>query len=135
MGILTKSTNTTSRFQDKITSEEKQRTEFYANIGFYAEFTDPEGNCSMEFVSLPVNIGLDTIQPIKIGKPTGSTGQQRMIASNELLAKLQQACTTLEPGDSKDTKLSVQLFRTSERVDMPATQSSDQVQAILNDLI
>lgn len=89
-----------------------------------------EGETEERFVSLPVGIPVDTMEPLAINSRNQQYAQFQS-ARNDLLAQLKAALATMQPGEEKivaldpQTGLSVQLRRVNDPAAVPAADASN----------
>ena len=79
---------------------ERVKAQHYLNIGYEAEWTDPEtGEKFVEFISIPVGVAIDTMNPREV---RGKDPKYRWIlqSGNALLAQLQGMVASLPAGES-----------------------------------
>lgn len=94
------------------TKDERPKAEYWINLGYNSDFT-PEGDDKPLFISLPQGIPLDTQEHL----PTNSSNQQfaaMRAAQNGLLDQLIEYASKLQPGESTEINLTVQLRRVKE---------------------
>ena len=97
-----------------------KQSNFWVNVGYQDE---AEG-----FITLPYNLPIEHMKPRDL---SGSNADYIVKAElkNELLSLLQQMAQQLEPGETLDLDLKVQLYRSEER---EAVANSSDVQARLD---
>lgn len=102
------------------TTEQRPDAKAWLNIGYYSDpVKNPvTGEMERKFVSIPVGVPLDTQRAI--GAPTernprGKTNLTELqVAQNDLLSHLQAAAAGMQPGESNDVQLTIQLRRVNE---------------------
>ena len=97
-------------------NEQRPQAKVWANIGYEVAVTNNEGNEENRFVSLPVNLPIDTMEPVVIrGQNVDYNNFQS--ARNDLLSALIDAANQLQPGEGKIINLKVQLFKRNEAIE------------------
>lgn len=103
----------------------------WLNFGYTVEIgADAEGNEETRFVSLPVGIPLDTMEPLTINSRNQEFAQFQA-ARNDLLDQLKIVLGTMAPGEERilcvdgTTGLSVQLRRINDPAAVPAADASN----------
>lgn len=108
------------------------QSKIWLDIGIPMPAVDPTtGEKIMDFVSLPVNLGIDTMKRREVPTRAPKTAaaklyRDRIVASNKLLDILQTLAASLAEGDTRaldDTPLKLQLRRVEEG------QTEDQILA------
>lgn len=85
----------------------QDRAEFYAKVG--QTFVNPETD-EIEFISLPQALFIDTMKKNKVSGE--GQFQEMLLKGNDLLTQLIMfAQANLEPGEYRDLKLTVRLYR------------------------
>lgn len=105
----------------KSVASEKEKAQFWLNIGYSSGVTDENGE--EKFVSLPLGIPLDTQEHLATNSKNAEFAQFQA-ARNDLLDQLMEAAKSLAPGESRVVKLEVQLRRVNEEAAaIPADQN------------
>lgn len=86
------------------------KAQFWLNVGYYCDAPTTEDPQAQRFVSLPVGIALDTMEPVRI------SGQNRdfnafQSARNELHQLILAEAEKLEPGQDEILNLQIQIRR------------------------
>lgn len=115
------------------TNPDFKPSEYWVNIGFEVDVpvidpstgiqkVDENGQPMMEkdFISLPMNLPLDNIEPMALGNGKNADWTKKVQAKNAILAQLKAACPTLAPGEGRITTLQCQLFRKAAPAAEPA---------------
>jgi len=92
--------------------EDRPKANLWLNIGYSVEVDTAEG-VEQRFVSLPVGIPLDTMEPL----PTNSRNADFaafQAARNNLHEQIMAAAQALQPGEEKILNLQIQLRRVNE---------------------
>ena len=92
------------------TNEKRPQPKVWMNVGYTSDTVDPETGEKM-FVSVPLGIGVDTMDPAK-KRGRNENYNQLVDAKNELLEMIQKFAGTLESGqDEMLLDLQVQVRR------------------------
>lgn len=98
--------------------EDLPKAEFWVNIGYVvqAPSKETEGEIESKFVSLPMGIPLDTMEPLTIGNSRNGDWVNFQSARNDLLKELQEEAKSLAPGGEvvvggEDGSLAIQIRR------------------------
>ncbi len=100
-------------------SNEQPKAQLWLNIGYDVPAPTAEDPNATKFVSLPVGIPLDTMEPIKVNGQNADYNKF-VDARNQLLASLIAGSASLAPGEDDLVNLSIQV----RRVSAPATVDS-----------
>lgn len=90
------------------TAQSKPAAQFWLNIGYQTEVVNEDG--SKKFVSLPMGIPLDTMEPAKVNS-SNKDYAAFMSAKNDLLNAFMAEADKLAPGEEKLVNLQIQLRR------------------------
>jgi hypothetical protein len=92
------------------TGDKRPQPKVWMNVGYFSDDVDPETGEKM-FVSVPLGIGVDTMDPAK-KRGRNEQYNQLVDAKNELLEMIQKFAGTLDPGqDEMLLDLQVQVRR------------------------
>lgn len=109
-------------------SEDRIPSEYWLNVGYLAEWTDPEtGEKEPMFISLPLGIPLDSMKTLP-ANAKNTKYREMQAAQNHLYEKIMEKAVTLEPGE--DTiiscgSLSIQIRRRNSDAATPADTSAN----------
>lgn len=105
-------------------ANDRPKAMLWLNVGKSVTIKNEQGEDESMFVSTPIGLPLDTMQPMK--------GRSKLaLFKNAFLEQLQQACLTIEPGHSEIVNgLEVQMTRGSTE----APQATDSDQAVISQL-
>lgn len=106
-------------------SEDKPKSQLWINIGY------PTGDPDYPFVSIPVGIPLDGMEPKKI-KGSNSDYNQFVAAQNALLEQLLEEAKAVKPGEALEIGLQVQLRRVN---DEPAAVPVDETNRFMRPML
>lgn len=108
--------------------EDLPKANAWLNLGYEVEVLvrDAEGKEATEtrFVSIPVGIPLDTMDPINI-TTRNTEFAQLQAAQNDLLQQLKDLAAGRNPGDALIVPLQVQLRRVNGPAQVPAADASN----------
>lgn len=94
-------------------AQEREPELFWGNVGVYATAHDDEGNEVNQFISLNHGIPLSSVQEMKIN---GSPEWQMMCAAkNDMLAQIMEIVSNLEPGETYDIPMTLQLRHVQQK--------------------
>lgn len=100
---------------------DRPKAQYWLNVGMDSPVQTEDG--SMDFISLPVGIALDTMQELPV-KSSNQIFNQFQAARNDLLKQLIEIGATLQPGESAEIALKVQLRRVAEAPAVPDASSN-----------
>lgn len=102
-------------------TNEKPKAQVWINIGY--ETADP----NYPFVSLPMGIALDTMEPIAL-RGRNEDFNAFVGAQNDFLAQVKKGAESLEPGEDMiiglEGGMAIQIRRVSEAVQAPAPENN-----------
>lgn len=100
-GVQTAQVNTTETVREP--------SKYWLNVGYTVDGADEK----FGFVSLPLGIALDAVEPFQV---RGQNEEFKMFrfAQNDLLAEIRDAAASLQPGEAITLNLQVQLRRVTE---------------------
>ena len=87
----------------------REPSKFWLNVGYRVDGADEK----FQFVSLPLGIALDAVEPFQV-RGQNEEFKQFRFAQNDLLAEIRDAAASLSAGESITLNLEVQLRRVSE---------------------
>jgi hypothetical protein len=91
---------------------ERQRAEFWLNIGYDVEVPYEDGRTDTQFISLPVGVALDTMKKVPVnGSPVFAA---QSAAKNNLLDVLMAHASGMAPGTAQVLNLKVQIRRVKD---------------------
>ncbi len=96
----------------------------WLNIGYTVQVTLSDGSTEDRFVSIPVGIPLDTMEPIKITSRNVEYAQFQA-AQNDLLEQLKAHAAKGNPGDASMIPLEIQLRRVNGPATVPAADETN----------
>lgn len=99
--------------RNRAAQEERAPEEFWGNIGLYAEYTDEDGNPAQQFISLNSGIALSSIPDMK--KSQSPHWNAMCSAKDSLRDQLLEIAQGLEPGETHDVQIILQVRRVGER--------------------
>lgn len=92
-------------------SQNRPVANFWLNIGYVAEGAGDDGED--RFVSLPVGIPVDTMEPVSVNSRSDSY-REFQSARNDLYEQVMAVAKNLKPGEDKILNLQIQLRRIGE---------------------
>lgn len=103
------------------TATDRPKSQFWLNVGY----TVPEGaeDGSDLFINLPYGLPLDDMEPVK----TNGQNQHyvlRQHARNDLYKQIMEAANNLQPGQTVNLQLEVQIRRVGEESEAPAPEAN-----------
>jgi hypothetical protein len=96
----------------------------WLNVGYTVQVTLSDGTVEDRFVSIPVGIPLDTMEPIKITSRNVEYAQFQA-AQNDLLEQLKAHAAKAAPGDAMIIPLEIQLRRVNGPATVPAADETN----------
>lgn len=109
----TGSINFKETFGNNKGTTDREKAQFWLNIGYGSGVTDDNGE--ERFVSLPLGIPLDTQEHLATNSRNAEFAQFQA-ARNDLLDQIQDAAKSLAPGESRVLNLQIQLRRVNDEV-------------------
>lgn len=91
----------------------RPQAQVWMNVGYNAKATNADGHEEERFISLPLGIALDTMEPRTIPNGNNRDYANMIAAQNHLLETLQKASEGLEPGEVKNVQLEIQIRKVS----------------------
>jgi hypothetical protein len=95
---------------------DRPKSQFWMNIGYTVQVDVQENGVTTgtesKFVSLPVGIPLDGMQPLPVNSKNEEFAAFQT-ARNDLLNQLSQVATSLKPGEERIVNLEIQVRRVS----------------------
>lgn len=110
-GVQTTAPNTTETVREP--------SKFWLNLGYSVDGADEK----FGFVSLPLGIALDAVEPFQI-RGQNEEFKNFRFAQNDLLAEIRDAAAKLQPGESISLNLEVQLRRVTEDAVAPSPDAN-----------
>lgn len=123
------STASNNAQQQGANKQDKPKSQFWLNLGYAVEYQDAQGEDQERFVSLPMGIALDTMDKVA----TNSSNQEYAAlqsARNNLLEQLMEKAQTLNPGESTEVNLTIQLRRVNDEQAEISAESNPFVKAL-----
>lgn len=109
---------------NNLTDDSRPKAKVWANIGYTVDTVyDDSGENISRFVSLPVNLAIDTMDQLKINSQNQSYNDFQS-ARNSLLDQLLEKANELQPGESTIVNLEVQLFRSNQQVEPTSSENN-----------
>lgn len=102
--------------------DELPKSQFWLNVGYEVTGKDEEGNDETVFISLPMGIALDSMQPVKTNSSNKRFTKIQQ-ARNSLADQIMEFCKTLQPGETGNLNLQIQVRRIAE--EQSATAGDD----------
>lgn len=119
-------------------NSDKPKAKIWLNIGIPIKVKNENGEVVEELLTLPYNLAIDTMKPAEV--PTraktakGKLHQQRIIARNQMLERLQKMGEKLEAGEHIEIEgFALQLQKSTEEDDLNEV-SNDQNNDFLSGL-
>jgi hypothetical protein len=108
--------NTGSNARSGAGNNEQPKAQFWLNIGYTAPGAGKDGED--RFVSLPMGMPLDTMEPAKL-QGRDENYRQFTQARNDLHTQIMEAVSKLAPGDATTLNLEIQVRRVSDEQAVP----------------
>ena len=102
--------------------DELPKSEFWLNVGYSVETKNEEGHDETIFISLPMGIALDSMKPVKTNSSNRRFTKIQQ-ARNSLADQIMEFCKTLQPGETGNLNLQIQVRRIAE--EQPATAGNE----------
>lgn len=108
--------------QQSNAAAELPKSEYWLNVGYEVHGKNDEGEDETVFISLPMGIALDSMKPVKTNSSNKRFTKIQQ-ARNSLADQIMEFCKTLQPGETGNLNLKIQVRRISE--EQSATASDD----------
>lgn len=92
--------------------DDRPKAQYWLNVGYEAP-NILEGEEKARFISLPVGIPLDTMEPAKVSGQN-QVWLQQQAARNDLLEQLMEQAQSLAPGETKVLTIQIELRHVAE---------------------
>ena len=107
----------------KDAKDDLPKSQFWLNVGYDVKVKNEETNeDETVFISLPMGIALDSMQPVKTNSSNKRFTKIQQ-ARNSLAEQIMEHCKTLQPGETSNIQLQIQVRRIAE--EQSATASDD----------
>ena len=93
--------------------DEQPKSEFWLNVGYSVDTKNEEGHDETVFISLPMGIALDSMKPVKTNSSNKRFTKIQQ-ARNSLAEQIMEFCKTLQPGETGNLNLQIQVRRIAE---------------------
>ena len=109
--------------------DELPKSEFWLNVGYSVDTKNEEGHNETVFISLPMGIALDSMKPVKTTS-SNKRFQHIQQARNSLAEQIMEFCKTLQPGETGNLNLQIQVRRVSEEAAATSTDGNEFVRKL-----
>ena len=104
--------------------DELPKSEFWLNVGYEVTTNNEEGHEETVFISLPMGIALDSMKPVKTSSSNKRFTKIQQ-ARNSLADQIMEFCKTLQPGETGNLNLQIQVRRVSEEAAATSTDGNE----------
>ena len=100
-------------------TEQRPASKVWINIGVET------GDDQYSFLSLPMGIPLDNMEPVKVPSAKNEDFRNFRLAQNDLLSQIQALAATLKPGEERILNLAVQIRHIEDAAEQTGDMSDN----------